>query len=62
MAVNFFSPVRDMAKLNPAFIQLAVSKGYLPARALIEAMMRWYEDVDGNFVEQFQTTAFDAQI
>ncbi len=24
--------------------------------------MRWYEDVDGNFVEQFQTSAFDARI
>ena len=25
-------------------------------------MMRWYEDIDGNFVEQFQTTGFDARI
>jgi hypothetical protein len=25
-------------------------------------MMRWYEDADGNFVEQFQTTGFDARI
>jgi len=25
-------------------------------------MMRFYEDTDGNFVEQFQTTAFDACI
>jgi len=24
--------------------------------------MRWYEDVDGNFIEQFQTTGFDARI
>lgn len=24
--------------------------------------MRWYEDVDGNFIEQFQTTAFDARL
>lgn len=24
--------------------------------------MRWYEDVDGNFVEQFQTTGFDARM
>jgi large subunit ribosomal protein L30 len=34
--------------------------GYSPARELIKAMMRFYEDADGNFVEQFQTTAFDA--
>ena len=25
-------------------------------------MMKWYEDVDGNFVQQFQTTGFDARI
>jgi hypothetical protein len=25
-------------------------------------MMRWYEDADGNFVEQFQTTGYDARI
>jgi hypothetical protein len=25
-------------------------------------MMRWYEDADGNFVEQFQTDGFDARI
>lgn len=25
-------------------------------------MMRWYEDADGNFVEQFQTTGFDARV
>jgi hypothetical protein len=25
-------------------------------------MMRWYEDADGNFVEQFQTTGFNARL
>jgi len=24
--------------------------------------MRWYDDADGNFVEQFQTTGFDARM
>ena len=24
--------------------------------------MNWYEDVDGNFVEQFQSSAFDARL
>jgi hypothetical protein len=32
------------------------------ARGIIEPMMRWYEDADGNFIEQFQTTGFDARI
>lgn len=24
--------------------------------------MRWYDDVDGNFIEQFQTPGFDARV
>lgn len=62
VAVDFFSPVRERSKLNPAFIHLAESRGYSPARGLGEAMMRWHQDADGNFVEQFQTTGFDARI
>lgn len=31
-------------------------------RRLIAAMMRFHEDADGNFVQQFQTTAFDPRI
>ncbi len=61
-AVDFFSPSRRRSRLNPTFLQLMESEGYSPARGLIEAMMRWYEDADGNFIEQFQTTGFDARI
>jgi len=32
------------------------------ARGIIEPMMHWYEDPDGNFIEQFQTTGFDARL
>jgi len=35
---------------------------WVPARAIMAEMMRHYVDVDGNFVEQFQTTAFDSRI
>ncbi len=31
------------------------------ARGLIEAMMPYFEDVDGNFIEQFQSTGFDSR-
>ena len=36
--------------------------GIFAAREIIGAMMRWYDDVDGNFVEQFQTTGFDVRM
>ena len=32
------------------------------ARAVITALMRWHEDVDGNFIDQFQTAGFDARL
>ena len=60
-APNIFAPVVSAHKLSPAYIKLATSEGFSPARALIEAMMHYYEDVDGNFIEQFQSTAFDAR-
>jgi hypothetical protein len=60
--VDCFARVGSIQTLHPSFVRLATEEGYSPARGIIEPMMRWYEDADGNFVEQFQTTAFDARI
>jgi ribosomal protein L30 len=59
--VDFFKPLVPEDRFNPVFRILAGPK-YSPARGLIEAMMRFHEDADGNFIEQFQSTAFDARI
>lgn len=59
--VNFFAPIVTPEKQSPAFVRVATAEGFSPAREIIEAMMSYYEDVDGNFVEQFQSTAFDAR-
>jgi hypothetical protein len=47
--------------MSPVFAQLHSGEGFSPARGLIEAMMPYFEDIDGNFVEQFQSTAFDSR-
>lgn len=60
--VDFFTPVHPLDRLNPDFVKLITDEANSPARGIIEPMMRWYEDVDGNFVEQFQTTGFDQRI
>jgi hypothetical protein len=60
--VDFFTPVVPAHRLNPNFVHLRDEEVYSAARGIIEQMMRWYEDADGNFVEQFQTTGFDARI
>ncbi|MBD3831753.1 MAG: hypothetical protein IE910_00155 [Brevundimonas sp.] len=60
--VDFFALSRPRERLHPSFVVLMESPGYAPARRMIEPMMRWFDDVDGNFIEQFQTTGFDQRI
>lgn len=61
-AVDFFTPVRPIHQLNSDFNLLRTEETFSPALGVIEPMMRWYEDADGNFVEQFQTTGFDQRV
>lgn len=60
--VDFFTPMHPPEVLHPDFQQVASDIGFFPARGIIEPLMRWHEDLDGNFVEQFQSTAFDQRI
>jgi hypothetical protein len=60
--VDFFTPAVAQGKLHPHFLELASGDAFSAARETIGAMMRWYDDADGNFVEQFQTTGFDARL
>lgn len=60
--VDFFRPVVAHEKLNADFEKLRTMEGYSPALEMIKPMMRWFEDADGNFVEQFQTTGFDTRL
>jgi hypothetical protein len=60
--VDFFSPVKTKQARHPSFEHLTSNEAYSPAREIIVPMMRWYEDPDKNFIEQFQTTGFDARL
>ncbi|WP_282044992.1 hypothetical protein [Roseibium album] len=60
--VDFFTPIVPRERLHDHFRLLVEEIQYSPALHIIEPMMRWYDDVDGNFIEQFQTTGFDARI
>lgn len=48
--------------LHPSFVILRDSIGHSAARGLISEIMHHYVDVDGNFIEQFQTTGFDSRL
>jgi hypothetical protein len=60
--VDFFAPVGAAGRLHPLFRTLTTAEGFSPARGIIGAMMYYFQDPDGNFVEQFQTTGFDARV
>jgi len=61
-AVDFFATRVPEARADPSFVSLRDLIGYSPARELIGTMMRWHDDIDGNYVEQFQSAAFDARL
>ena len=60
--VDFFAPIVADNRLNPTFKTLVGKDRFSPTRELIRAMMPFFEDADGNFVEQFQTTGFDPRL
>lgn len=59
---DLFAPRGDNKPLHPGYIILRDSRGHTPGRGLIAEMMHHYVDVDGNFIEQFQTTGFDSRV
>ena len=61
-AMDFFRARHPDERLNPLFRKLVTQEQFSPARGIIEAMMYFFQDPDGNFVEQFQSTAFDSRL
>lgn len=60
--VDLFTPVVAPEKQHPYFIRLNSDEVFVPARAIINEMMAHFVDIDGNFVEQFQSTGFDSRL
>jgi len=59
---DLFIPKVKKSKLNPYFKMISESPYHSAARNVINEIMPHFFDVDGNFVEQFQTTGFDARL
>lgn len=60
--VDLFEPLYETAKLNPNFEIVRSQRAYSSAKEIIAEAMHHYQDIDGNFVEQFQTTGFDSRL
>ena len=62
MAVDLFADLgKPKSTLHPQFVTLRDALRYAPARRQLEELQESFDDPDGNFVEQFQTTGFDAR-
>ncbi|AET90391.1 hypothetical protein BYI23_A025530 [Burkholderia sp. YI23] len=61
-AFDVLTPVVDQNRLDPSFLVLSQHRLWHGARQVVSEMMRHFVDVDGNFVEQFQTTGFDSRL
>jgi hypothetical protein len=58
-AKTLFTPIVPENKLHPTFAKVIEWPGAAPARAMLDQIYQQFEDPDGNFLEQFQTTGFD---
>ncbi|HGK4377532.1 TPA: glycosaminoglycan attachment protein [Klebsiella pneumoniae] len=60
--LDLFRPVVPAVKQHPFFIKLAEEDAFIPAKTVINELMPHFKDIDGNFIEQFQSTGFDARL
>ncbi len=61
IVTDLFHPIVPEERWHPSYRHLRDSPKHVGARALLNSLYAEFEDVDGNFVEQFQTTGFDAR-
>src|SRR5215469_591711 len=58
---RLFDLVVPEEKLHPFFARVRTSETSIAARMMLEDVFTTFKDPDGNFIEQFQTTGFDAR-
>ncbi len=58
---SLFSLRVDEAKLNETYRQLKDNPGWECARLMLDDVFQEFDDPEGNFLEQFQTTGFNAR-
>ncbi len=57
--IDIFKPVVTTDKLHPFFTRVLNDAVFSSAKEIITKTMPHFKDVDGNFVEQFQTGSFE---
>jgi hypothetical protein len=59
---DLFEPIVLEERLDPRFRSVAFDRAWAPARATMRGVFERMGDRDGNFVQQFQSDAFDARV
>lgn len=59
---EIFKLLVPQGQLNPNFRLLCESTGYSSAKEIIAEIAHSFEDPDGNYIQQFQTTGYDARL
>jgi len=60
-AKRLFKPIVDESKHSKDY-KVVTQRGYVPAAQMMEKCFKHFNDKDGNFVEQFQTTGFSPRL
>jgi hypothetical protein len=60
--LDLFTPRMPHHKLHPNFLTLSHGLDFLAAREVITEMANVFENPDGNFVKDFQTTNFNSRL
>ena len=60
--IDFFTPMVATDRQHQNFRSLTTHEHHTPALGLLRELMHYFVDADGNFVQQFQSTGFDARL
>lgn len=59
---EIFERVVPDDRLHPFFVSLRDQEGHSPAKEIVQEIAYAYVDLDGNFIEQFQSDGFNARL
>jgi len=62
LGLDLFTPIVPPEKQHLYFAKLSQEDSFIPAKTMINELMPHFIDIDGNFVEQFQSNGFDSRL
>jgi hypothetical protein len=62
LGVDLFEAIGGIRRHEDAFILLRDGLTHAAARRMLEEISRWFPDLDGHFVREFQTSGFSARM